>query len=308
MAVQASPSNIIIFAGSEPATDMASALGALAEEVARLRRKVAELEREKQAEAELPSPVFPPEVFRIIGSFMQPASRSLLNLALSNKDMWDVLQPRLFGRLELKMKPDFKAEKCKLLLRKHVKSLDVSFDVAVEYPRPPKDVVEKKKTAWLWETHKAIKTCFNLQTLCLRRFDFSSTLLTSYLRKEYFPNLRSLELNEWMAELPAWLPTTVLPNLVSICVTRPLADEETDIVVYQDDEFWDAVDSKLEKLKTVKFCGSPETLRHFSPALLGKVVCSDFHPTGDLVELVQLCSRPEFAPEEIGVFEYEYNY
>lgn len=50
---------------------------------------------------EAEAPVFPNEIFVIIGAHMEPGTRSLLNLALASRALYELLLPRLYERFSL---------------------------------------------------------------------------------------------------------------------------------------------------------------------------------------------------------------
>lgn len=296
---------------SSKTADKDAEITALREEVALLRASLAKVERKlanylgeketcdasgnatdlDQTETDASCPVFPKEIFLLIGAILKPGSRALLNLASTCQDLWQLLQPRLFEKIDsdlILLDHRFRYHhKNAKFLRKHVREVNL-FPVMA----PP---------ANLDHIHPFVPASLDILAVLdnLRRLsiDFGVQPISSDDDDEgfwgdiFFQHLEVLELKRFPWELPADFFEAVPSVLREICTV-----DDGDIEMPEADSFWTQLSDFLRRGKmtrlNLELAADHATLVGF-PLIVSRI---SSYVMWDHESFRTLLDMPEFQP------------
>lgn len=264
--------------------------------VADIERRVIELEGGKDAEIEalgnqnelVPSQrCFPNEIFVEIGSYQAPGSRTLLNLAATCKDLFELLLPRLWARLTSKEILDTRFDYCLRQIAdvmgvEHVKELRF---VPIDLPS-----FQERTPALVNGALQVLKACSdNLRHLQIDMRGISS-VPDSWLPLR-LPNVEVLELDGAPETFLHWFVEVCL-NVRKMSIWQPIADGDIDLRV------WRRFGEKLQKLDDLPLLvGKDHRELAKLPGLLSKIKTFSVTCCHSLLELAQVA---EFRPTTVS--------
>lgn len=233
-------------------------------------------------------PVFSLEVFGLIGDFLEPKSRKTLrNLAMGNKALWDFLQSRLLRRLDVSIisqTPSFQLFRSKnpFALKKHVKELT---HVGQEW-----NPDHSQLNANMKEHQDALLELVspNLERLSIGYWPQDFVVF----RRMVFPKLKWLEI-QVLRELPRWLPR-LFPELEFLSL---VGVSEITVNAFPSTDFWTAVQESWPKLKEIRLSRFSDFARYREiPRLIRLVKHVEVWRWEGLAQLLEI---REFAPEHL---------